>query len=173
MQGKGGRAEADGGDGLRLLPFQRAFQRAALDPALDVAAMSGPRSLGKTYLAGRLLARCLTPGDPIHVPGADYILIAASLEQARLTLGFVRPALEPLGGFSFLDSAQRIAYRHRPTRDPAPRAVERREDRNGNREYPAGRVGRARRVRRSQGRIDGGCVVRGSRQGRVAVEADA
>ena len=115
MQGKVD-AEAGGGPGgLRLLPFQRTFQRAALDSAFDVAAMSGPRSLGKTYLAGRILARCLTPGDPIHVPGADYILIAASLEQARLTLGFVRPVLEPLGGFSFLDSAQRIAYRHRPT----------------------------------------------------------
>ena len=115
MQGRDGAAAGGGPGELRLLPFQRAFQRAAIDPAFDVAAMSGPRSLGKTYLAGRLLARCLTPGDPIHVPGADYILIAASLEQARLTLGFVRPALEPLGGFSFLDSAQRIAYRHRPT----------------------------------------------------------
>ena len=109
------RGGSEAGGGLDLLPFQRTFQRAALDDQFDVAAMSGPRSLGKTYLCGRLLARCLTPGDPIHEPGADYILIAASLEQARITLSFVRPVLEPLGGFSFLDSAQRIAYRHKPT----------------------------------------------------------
>ena len=100
---------------IRLLPFQRDFERAAFDPRFDVAAMSGPRGLGKTFAAGRVLSRCMTPGDPMHEPGADYILIASSLEQARLTLGFVRPVLEPLGGFSFLDSAQRISITHRPT----------------------------------------------------------
>ena len=107
-------AEAGAGE-IRLLPFQRAFVGAAFDSRFDVAAMSGPRGLGKTYIAGRILSRCLTPGDRMHEPGADYILIASSLEQARLTLGFVRPVLEPLGGFSFLDSAQRISITHRPT----------------------------------------------------------
>ena len=103
------------GGSVRLLPFQTDFERAAFDPRFDVAAMSGPRGLGKTFLAGRILSRCLTPGDPMHEPGADTILIASSLDQARLTLGFVRPVLEPLGGFSFLDSAQRISVTHRPT----------------------------------------------------------
>ena len=108
-------SETQGAGAVRLLPFQTAFQAAAFDDRYDVCAMSGPRGLGKTFLAGRILARCLTPGDPLHRPGSDYILIASSLEQARLTLGFVRPVLEPLGGFSFLDSAQRISVTHRPT----------------------------------------------------------
>lgn len=101
---------------VELLPFQRRFVRAAVSPRYDVAAMTGPRGLGKTYLAGHVLSRCMTPGDPFCEPGAEYILIAASLDQARLCYGFIRPALEPLGGYSFLDSAQRIAITQRATR---------------------------------------------------------
>ena len=54
----------------------------------------------------------MTPGDPFHKARAEYILIASSLEQARLCYGFIRPALEPLGGYRFLDSTQRIGITH-------------------------------------------------------------
>ncbi len=101
--------------GVRLLPFQRTFEAAAMNPAYDVAAMSGPRGLSKTFLAARVLTRCMTPGDPFHESGAEYILIAASIDQARLCYGFIRPALEPMGGFRFLDSAQRIGITHPDT----------------------------------------------------------
>ena len=100
---------------MRLRPFQRRFEAAAVDPRYDVAAMSGPRGLGKTFLAGRILTRCMTPGDAFHEPGADYILIAASIEQARLCYSFIEPVLAKQGGFRFLDSAQRIGILHKPT----------------------------------------------------------
>ena len=83
-----------------------------MNPAYDVAAMSGPRGLSKTFLAARVLTRCLTPGDPFHESGAHYILGASSIDQARLCYGFIRPALEKVGGFRFLNAAQRIGITH-------------------------------------------------------------
>ena len=74
-----------------------------------------PRGGGKTWLAAYILIRCLTPGDPLNVPGAEYLLGAASLEQARLTYRFIREELEPLGGYRFIDSINRIGIRHTPT----------------------------------------------------------
>ena len=54
---------------IKLRRFQRDFERAVEDPRYDVMALSGPRSLGKTWLAARILARCMTPGDVLHQPG--------------------------------------------------------------------------------------------------------
>ena len=71
-----------------------------------------PRANGKTTLAAHLLTRCLSPGDPLHKPGADYILLAGSLEQARLCFRIVRGWLEPVGGYKFVDTSQRISVRH-------------------------------------------------------------
>ncbi len=100
---------------LRLKPFQREFERAVENPAFNTVALSGPRGLGKTFLAGRILSRCLTPGDRLHEPGKEYILGAASIEQARMAFAFVRATLEPLGGYRFIDSATRLGITHAPT----------------------------------------------------------
>ena len=89
---------------MDLRPFQRDFLRAVESPAYDTVALSGPRGLGKTFIAARVLARCLTPGDVLHQPGKEYILGAASLHQARLTYGFIRAELEPSGEYRFIDS---------------------------------------------------------------------
>ena len=51
---------------MKLRRFQRDFERAVEDPRYDVMALSGPRSLGKTWLAARILARCITPKDVLH-----------------------------------------------------------------------------------------------------------
>ena len=91
-----------------LRRFQRDFLKAVDNPAYDTVAMSGPRSLGKTFIAAHVLARCLTPGDPLHQPGKEYILGAASLDQARLTYAFIRAELEPRGGYRWIDSATRL-----------------------------------------------------------------
>ena len=96
-------------------PFQRRFLARALAPGIDTAALSIPRGNGKTWLAGHVLTRCLTPGDGLCVEGAEYLLCAASIEQARLCYQFVRPVLEPRGGYRFLDSSTRIGITHRPT----------------------------------------------------------
>ena len=99
----------------KLRPFQRDFLRAALAPGVDTAALSLPRGNGKTWLAGHILARCLTPGDKLHVAGAEYLLCAASIEQARLCFRFIRETLEPLGGYRFLDASNRIGATHTAT----------------------------------------------------------
>ena len=98
-----------------LRPFQRKFVTAALRPGVDTAALSIPRGNGKSWLAAHILTRCLTPDDPLHVPGAEYLLAAASIEQARLVYRFVRDALEPTGAYRFLDSAMRIGVTHKAT----------------------------------------------------------
>ena len=69
----------------KLLPFQREFIKAVENPKYDTVAISGPRTLGKTFIAAQVLIRCMTPGDSLHQPGKEYILGAATLEQARLT----------------------------------------------------------------------------------------
>ena len=74
-----------------------------------------PRANGKSWLAAHILSRCLTPGDALHVPGAEYLLCAASIEQARIVYRFVRAAVEHAGHYRFLDSATRIGITHKPT----------------------------------------------------------
>ena len=74
--------------------------------------LSGPRRLGKTFLAGHVLARAMTPGDKLHQPGKEYILGAASLEQARMTYAFIRAELEPRGGYRWIDSTTRLGATH-------------------------------------------------------------
>ena len=97
---------------MELRPFQKRFVKGALAPGVDVSALSIPRGNGKSWLAAHLIERGLTPGDSLHVPGGEYILCAASLEQARLCFRFVRAALEPRGGYSFVDASNRIGIRH-------------------------------------------------------------
>ena len=97
---------------ISLRSFQKHFLRAALAPGVDTACFSLPRGNGKTWLAAHILTRCLTPGDSLYVKGSEYLLCAASIEQARLCFRFVREALEPLGRYRFIDSATRIGITH-------------------------------------------------------------
>ena len=96
-----------------LRPFQRRFVEAATKSGIDTAVLSMPRGNGKSWLAAYLLTRGMTPGDPLHVPGSEYLLCAASIEQARLCFRFVREWLEPTGEYRFLDSATRIGITHK------------------------------------------------------------
>ena len=98
-----------------LRGFQTRFLRKALGPGVDVAALSLPRGNGKSWLAAHILARALTPFDPLHQPGAEYLLCAASIEQARIVYRFVRSVLEPTGQYRFIDSATRLGITHVPS----------------------------------------------------------
>ncbi|MCY4557104.1 MAG: hypothetical protein OXF79_12140 [Chloroflexi bacterium] len=98
---------------VRLLPFQREFLAAVENPAYDTVALSGPRGLSKTFLAAQVLIRCLTPGDPLHQPGMEYVLGAASLEQARMAYSFIRLALEGTGEYRWIDSTTRLGATHK------------------------------------------------------------
>ena len=97
---------------VNLKKFQQQFLRGALAPGVDVAAASWPRGNGKTWTAAHILTRCLTPKDKLHVAGAEYLLCAASIEQARLCFRFIRASLEPTGEYRFLDSSTRIGITH-------------------------------------------------------------
>ena len=103
-------------DMLKLRPFQRKFLAQALAPDIDTAALSIPRGNGKSALAGDLVARILDPGDKLFRPGTESVLCAASLKQARIVYRFARDELEPRGGYTFVDSANRISITHTATR---------------------------------------------------------
>ena len=100
---------------LKLKPFQRRFIKGALDPAVDVAALSLPRASGKSALAGDLLSRVLDPSDDLFRAGTESVLLAASIEQSRIVYRFVRENLEPRGGYRFLDSVTRCGITHTGT----------------------------------------------------------
>ena len=95
--------------------FQRLFIREATKPGIDTAALCLPRANGKSWLAGQLVVRVLTPADPLFVQGSESVLCAASIEQARIVFRFARTQLEPLGGYRFLDSSTRCAITHKAT----------------------------------------------------------
>ena len=99
-----------------LLPFQGAFASAVSrkEQPVDIAALSVPRGNGKSWLCGKLVARSLTPGDPLHEPAVENILVAASRPQAGIVLEFARAALGESGGYRFrVDGAIHIETRTR------------------------------------------------------------
>ena len=101
---------------MKLRPFQTKFIKGAFRKGVDTAALSLPRGNGKSFLAGHLLARCLTPGDVLHQDGKEYLLLAASLEQARIVYHFVREALEKTAKeYRWLDSSTRVGVFHKKT----------------------------------------------------------
>ena len=97
---------------MKLRPFQREFIAAVQSPAYDTVCLSAPRSAGKTALAGHVLARCMTPGDPLNVPGKEYILAAATMDQCRMTYGFIREALEGTKEYRWVNAANRLGAVH-------------------------------------------------------------
>ena len=82
-------------DGAGLLPFQAAFVSAVCREKRppELAALSVPRGNGKSWLCGGLVARSLTPGDPLFEPNVENILVSASRSQASIVLDFARAAL--------------------------------------------------------------------------------
>ena len=121
----------------QLRAFQKQFIRGALAPGIDVAALSIPRGNGKSWLAAHLLRRCLTLGDDLHVPGSEYLLCAASIEQARLCYRFIRVELEPKGGV--LVHRLGNAHRHHSLgqQHSSEGTVQQREDGHGNCKLPS------------------------------------
>lgn len=100
---------------MELRTFQKRFIKGALAPGVDVAALSIPRGGGKSALAAYILERCLTPGDDLHVAGAEYLLCSGSIEQARIVYRFLRAEIEPTGEYRFIDSTTRLSVTHKPT----------------------------------------------------------
>ena len=95
----------------RPLAFQRRFIRAALAPGVDTTVLSTPRGQGKSWIAGLLIASALTPRRRLFVRGAENILTAGSLDQARICFRFARQMLGE-DHYRYQDSAQRIGILH-------------------------------------------------------------
>lgn len=57
----------------------------------------------------------MRPGDPLHVPGSESLLVAGSLDQARFVWQQLVPMLTPAGDYRTVDSARRIAALHKPS----------------------------------------------------------
>ena len=100
---------------MRLEPFQRTFIEGATADGISTACLSGPRGLGKSFLAAHLVTRSMTPGDSLFHAGRETVLTGASLEQSRIVFNFCRSDLEPLGGYRFLDSFNRVGITHKAT----------------------------------------------------------
>ena len=100
---------------IELRPFQKRFIKAALAPNVRRAALSISRGNGKSTLAAHILRRCLTPGDSLHQPGKEYILLAGSLEQARLVFKPLTDDLPDDGSYRLSDSTTRMGIRHMAT----------------------------------------------------------
>ena len=101
---------------MKLRQFQKTFIKRALAPGIDTGALSIPRGNGKSWLAGHIVTRFLTPGDPLHVRGKEAVLLSGSIEQSRIVFKFCREVLEPTGEYTFIDSATRVGITHRKTR---------------------------------------------------------
>ena len=70
--------------------------------------------MGKSWLAGLLVARSLTPGDPLHEDGVENVLVAASRSQAAIVLDFTRAFLADQEGYRWrLDGVEHLASRAR------------------------------------------------------------
>lgn len=100
---------------IELRPFQRAFNRAVESGRYDISALSLPRGNGKSYLAGRLLARTLTPGDSLFRAGTESFCVAASLGQARIVFRFALDRLPDGPDYRHINSNQRLEVLHKPT----------------------------------------------------------
>ena len=98
-----------------MLPFQRQFVAAVCrtESPPEIAALSLPRGNGKSWLCGGLIARSMTPGDPLFEPGVENILVSSSRNQAGITLEFAHAALGEDGYRWRADGVTHLASRAR------------------------------------------------------------
>ena len=105
-------SRAEGG----LMPFQSSFVRAVCrkENPVDIAALSVPRGNGKSWLCGKIVARSITPGDPLFDEGVENVLVAASRPQAGIVLEFARQALGDSQNYRWrIDGVEHLASRTR------------------------------------------------------------
>ena len=87
---------------MKPLPFQVEFIRRAMDAR--VACFSAPRGNGKSFLGGVLVSMAPPKLERHH----EVVLIAGSIEQARIVFRFARHFLGE-DGYRYLDSSTRYS----------------------------------------------------------------
>ena len=100
---------------LTLKPFQKTFIKNCTRPDILTAALTLPRGNGKSTLAGYLTSRILTPSDPLFREGTESVLVAGSIEQARIVFKVAREFLGE-DDYRYLDSNTRIGITHKRSR---------------------------------------------------------
>ena len=53
----------------------------------EIAILSCPRGNGKSWLCGKLIARSMTPGDPLFEPSVENILVSSVYESGAYRVG--------------------------------------------------------------------------------------
>ena len=99
-----------------LMPFQSSFVSAVCrkEQPVDIAALSVPRGNGKSWLCGKMVARSISPGDPLFDEGVENVLVAASRPQAGIVLEFARQALGSVEGYRWrIDGVEHLDSRTR------------------------------------------------------------
>ena len=100
---------------IELRPFQKRFLKGALaNPSITRAGLSLSRGQGKSTLAAYILKRALTPGDSLHIPGAEYLLLSGSLEQARQVFNPLVAELDE-DDYRVQTSTTRLGIHHKAT----------------------------------------------------------
>ena len=92
-------------------------------PGIDLAALCGPRGLGKSSLSGELLSCALDPDGPLFEAGSESVLLAGSLDQARAAFRFLRARCPESRGFKYTDSGQRVSRASQGDEHPRPGGV--------------------------------------------------
>ena len=92
--------------------FQKRWLYNTFRPHIDTSALSVGRGNGKTALAGWLAAQSVTPGSKYYREGLETILVAASLDQARILFDFAASYLDP-EAYRISRSQHVLAARHK------------------------------------------------------------
>ena len=100
---------------MQLRKFQKDFLAAAFAPGIDTAALSVPRGNGKSFLAAVMGQAVINPGNRAFINGREAVLVAASREQAKIVLNYVREMLHGRDGYKWRDSQNSMGVRHIPT----------------------------------------------------------
>ena len=100
---------------LTLRPFQETFIKAVENPKYDICALSIPRGNAKSWIAAHIIKRALTPGDSLYVDGKEVVLLAGSLDQARIIFNYCKYDMEMSGVYKFNDAGQRLSATHIPS----------------------------------------------------------
>ena len=78
---------------MSWLLFQQRFIKAARNPQYHTVAASWPRGAGNTTIMGHLIAEAMNPYLPQFRAGAEPVLVASSIAQARQAFRVAREIL--------------------------------------------------------------------------------
>ena len=107
------------GTPFTVLPWQSRFIRGAFAPGIDQAGLSVGRGGGKTTLLAGVGLATVMEDAPLHHPRGECLVVASSLDQARLLIdhvvAFGGDALQDKKRFRVLNSHQKAWIENRAT----------------------------------------------------------